>query len=125
MILVAAVVVGSAQPKVAAEKNFAAEVELAKKAVAAHGGDKLMNLRSLVIKGAVDVTISAQTLLQQMGKQGFVITALPEGKKKQKGFRMTSPEGFYTDFYLDEKTNQIKGYDASYDINGRHVTTSV
>jgi hypothetical protein len=38
---------------------------------------------------------------------------------------MTSPEGYYTDFYLDEKTNQIKGYDSSYDINGRVVTTSV
>ena len=38
---------------------------------------------------------------------------------------MTSPEGYYTDFYMDEKTNQIKGYDSSYDINGRQVTTSV
>jgi hypothetical protein len=26
---------------------------------------------------------------------------------------------------MDEKTNQIKGYDSSYDINGRQVTTSV
>ena len=38
---------------------------------------------------------------------------------------MTSPEGYFTDFYLDEKTNQIKGYDASYTINERVVTTSV
>ena len=38
---------------------------------------------------------------------------------------MTSPEGYFTDFYIDEKTNQIKGYDSSYDINGRQVTTSV
>ncbi len=38
---------------------------------------------------------------------------------------MTSPEGYYTDFYLDEKTHQIKGFDSSYDINGRKVTTSV
>jgi hypothetical protein len=162
------------------EKSFAAEVELAKQAVAAHGGDKLKNLKSLVIKGAVDVTTSAfaqtipasfvtifagekyrieianpiqpfkqtydgtQTsstlrggislppinrlglpLLQQLGKQGFIITGLPEAKKKRKGFRMTSPEGYYTDFYLDEKTSQIKGYDASYDMNGRTVSTSV
>jgi hypothetical protein len=165
---------------VPAQKSFAAEIELAKLAVAAHGGDKLKNLKSLVIKGAVDVTTSAfaqaipasfvtifagekyrieianpiqpfkqtydgtQTsstlrggislppinrlglpLLQQFGKQGFVITALPEAKKKRKGFRMTSPDGYYTDFYLDEKTNQIKGYDASYDMNGRAVSTSV
>lgn len=162
------------------EKSFAAEIEMAKQAVAAHGGDKLKNLKSLVVKGAVDVTTSAfaqtipasfvtifsgdkyrieianpiqpfkqtydgtQTsstlrggislppinrlglpLLQQLGRQGFIITSLPEAKKKRKGFRMTSPEGFYTDFYLDEKTSQIKGYDSSYDMNGRKVTTSV
>ncbi len=161
-------------------KNFAAEIELAKKAVAAHGGDKLKNMKTLVIKGSVDVTTSAiaqaipasfvtifsgdkyrieianpfqpfkqtfdgtQTsssmrggftlppinrlglpLLPQMGKQGFVITSLPEDKKKRKGFRMTSPEGYFTDFYLDEKTAQIKGYDASYELNGRNITTSV
>jgi hypothetical protein len=162
------------------ERSFAAEIELAKQAVVAHGGDKLKNLKSLVIKGSVDVTTSAfaqtipasfvtifagekyrieianpiqpfkqtydgtQTsstlrggislppinrlglpLLQQFGKQGFVITSLPEAKKKRKGFRMTSPEGYYTDFYLDDKTHQIKGYDASYDTDGRKVTTSV
>ncbi|NOT49573.1 MAG: hypothetical protein HOP17_17755 [Acidobacteria bacterium] len=160
-------------------KTFAAEVELAKKAVAAHGGDKLTTMKSLVIRGSVDVTTSAiaqaipatfvtifagekyrieinnpfqpikqtfdgtQTsttirggftlppinrigfpILQQLGKQGFVITSLPEGKKK-KGFRMTSPEGIATDFYLDEKTNEVKGYDSSYTIEGRTVTTSV
>ena len=38
---------------------------------------------------------------------------------------MTAPEGFFTDFYVDEKTGQIKGYEASYDISGRNVTTSV
>lgn len=169
---------GPASP--VAEKNFAAETEMANKAVAAHGGERLKNMKSLIIKGSVDVTTSAiaqaipatfvtifagekyrieianpfqplkqvydgtQTsstiqggftlppinrlgfpLLQQLGKQGFVITSLPDTKKKRKGFRMTSPEGYYTDFYLDEKTNQIRGYDSSYSINGRSVTTSV
>ena len=64
-------------------------------------------------------------LIPKIGQTGFIITALPEGKKKKKGFRMTSPEGYYTDFYLDEKTNLVKGYDSSYTINGRNVTTSV
>ena len=167
-------------PSAPAGKSFAAEIELAKKAVAAHGGDKLTKMRSLVVKGSVDVTMSAvaqsipasfvtifsgdkyrieianpfqpfkqtfdgtQTssslrggftlppinrlglpLLQQMGRQGFIITALPDTKKKRTGFRMTSPEGHATDFYLDEKTGQVKGFDASYEINGRTVTTSV
>lgn len=38
---------------------------------------------------------------------------------------MTSPDAFYTDFYIDDKTSQIKGYNSSYQINGRTVTTSV
>ena len=64
-------------------------------------------------------------LLPMVGQPGFIITPLPDDKKKKRGFRMTSPEGYYTDFYLDEKTNQIKGYDSSYEIRGRNVTTSV
>jgi hypothetical protein len=64
-------------------------------------------------------------LLPMVGQPGFIITPLPDSKKKKKGFRMTSPEGYFTDFYMDEKTNQIKGYDSSYEINGRQVTTSV
>ena len=161
-------------------KSFAAETEMAKLALAAHGGDKLRAMKTLVVRGSVDVTasVSAQAfpatfvtifagekyrieianpfqplkqvfdgtqtsstvrggftlppinrlglpLLQHLGEQGFVITALPESKAKKKGFRMTSPEGLYTDFYLDEKTNQIKGYDSSYEIDGRSVTTAV
>lgn len=177
--LTAAVAAQKTTTITATEKTFTAENELAKKAVAAHGGDKLTAMKSLVIRGSVDVTTSAiaqaipatfvtifsgekyrieinnpfqpikqtfdgtQTsttirggftlppinrigfpILQQLGKQGFVITSLPETKKK-KGFRMTSPEGIATDFYVDEKTNEIKGYESSYEISGRTVTTAV
>lgn len=180
LLTVFSVLVTAAQPASPVERPYAAERKLAALAVAAHGGDKLRNIRTLVIKGSVDVTTSAaaqafpasfvtifsgdkyrleianpfqplkqvydgtQTtssvrggftlppinrlgfpMLQQFGRQGFVITPLPDNKKKRKGFRMTSPEGYFTDFYLDEKTNQIKGYDASYTINERAVTTSV
>lgn len=167
----------SAKP---AALNFDAEIALAKQAVEAHGGTKLREMKTLVIRGSVDISSAAspqiipatflsvfagskyvfelnnplqpvkqvfdgvQTsssirgglqlpplnrlgfpLLPHLGEQGFVITAIPEGKKKKKGFRMTSPEGYYTDFYLDEKTNQIQGYDSSYDVGGRKITTSV
>lgn len=160
--------------------KFDAEVALAKLALEAHGGEKLRLMKTLIMRGSVDVTTSAFNqaipatfvvifakekyrfeimnpfqpvkqvydgvntsttiqggmtlppitrlgfpLLPMVGQAGFIITPLPDGKKKTKGFRMTSPEGYYTDFYLDEKTNQIKGYDSSYDINGRVVTTSV
>lgn len=64
-------------------------------------------------------------LLPHLGEVGYVVTALPEGKKKREGFRMTSPEGYFTDFYLDAKSKQIKAFDASYNIAGRLVTTSV
>ena len=170
----------AAKPKPVEPSKFEAEIGLAKLAVEAHGGDKLRNMKTLVMRGSADVVTSAFNqkipttfvvviardryrfeinnpfqplkqvyngvdtsttirggmtlppitrlgfpLLPMVGQPGFVITALPESKKKKKGFRMTSPEGYYTDFYLDEKTNQIKGYDSSYDINGRQVTTSV
>jgi len=161
-------------------KNFDAEIALAKLALEAHGGAKLKAMKTLVIRGSVDVTTSAIAqaipatfvtifsnekyrieimnpfqplkqiydgtrtsssiqggftlppinrlgfpLLPRVGDASFIITSLPGAKKKRKGFRMTSPEGFFTDFYLDEKTNQIKGYDSSYEMNGRNITTSV
>jgi hypothetical protein len=172
-------------PKIAgsqasAAPRFEAELALAKLALEAHGGDKLRSMKTLIMRGSVDVTTSAFNqaipatfsvifakekyrfeimnpfqpvkqvfdgintsttiqggmtlppitrlgfpLLPMIGQPGFVITPLPEGKKKTNGFRMTSPDGYYTDFYLNDKTNQIKGYDSSYDINGRIVTTSV
>ena len=160
--------------------KFEAEIALAKLALEAHGGEKLRAMKTLIMRGSVDVTTSAFNqaipatfvvilakekyrfeianpfqpikqvydgvntattiqggmtlppitrlgfpLLPMVGQPGFVITPLPDGKKKRKGFRMTSPEGYFTDFYLDEKTNLIRGYDSSYDINGRLVTTSV
>lgn len=151
-------------------------LELAKATVAAHGGDKLRNMKSLVLRGSVDVTgafsmvipatfmlaISGdkyvfelnnpiqplkqisdgkQTsssgyqlppvtslgfpLLPKIGEAGYVIAGLPEARKNKKGFRVTTADGFYTDFFIDEKTSQIKGYESAYDVDGRIVTTSV
>lgn len=170
----------TAKSKTPESPKFEAEIALAKLAVEAHGGEKLRAMKTLIMRGSVDVTVSAfnqkipatfsaifakekyrfeilhplqpikqvydgvnmsttvrggMTLppitrlgfpvLPMVGQPGFVITPLPAEKKKKKGFRMTSPEGYSTDFYLDETTNQIKGYDASFDTNGRQVTTSV
>lgn len=154
-------------------------LDLAKAALAAHGGDKFKNMKTLDVRGSVDVTTTQfpqtipatfatifsgdkyrleiqnpfqplkqifdgeQTsssingftfppinrlglpLLQKLGDKGFMVSQLPEKFKGKKGFRMTSPEGFYTDFFVNDKTGQIKGYESSYDINGREVTTSV
>lgn len=64
-------------------------------------------------------------LLPKIDEKDFTVSALPEKSKKKTGFRITSPEGYYTDFFVDEKTGQIKGYEASYEVNGRTITTAV
>jgi hypothetical protein len=151
-------------------------LDVAKSTLAAHGGDKLKNMKSLVLRGSVDVsgafpmiipatfmlvtsgdkyvfelnnafqplkqisdgrqtyssgyeippvTSLGFPILARIGDSGYVVAALPDGKKNKKGFRVTNPEGFYTDFFIDEKTKQIKAYESAYDVNGRIVTTSV
>jgi hypothetical protein len=157
----------------------AAVVELAKATLAAHGGEKLKGLKSLMAKGSVDLNAMGQAMpgafstafsgdkyyfeiispaqqlkqvfdgtqtytsvqgialppvtslgfpvLSRIGDAGFVISAPGDGKKKAgKGFRITTPEGYYTDFYINEKSKQLKSYDSAYDMGGgRLVTTSV
>ncbi len=153
-------------------------LDLAKAALAAHGGDKFKNMKTLIVRGSAEISGSPtatfpatfvmiiagekyrleisnpfqpfkqvfdgqQTqssvnnftlppinrlglpLLQKIETENFTVSALPEKFKKKKGFRITSPEGFYTDFLTDEKSGQIKSYEASYDFNGRNITTSV
>ncbi len=160
-------------------KTDNAPYELAKAAVSAHGGDKFKQMKTLDVRGTVDVTGSTfpqaipatfatiysgdkyrleitnpfqplkqiydgqQTsssipgfnlppinrlglpLLQRIDEKEFVVSTLPEKLKKKKGFRVTSPEGYYTDFFIDDKTGQVKGYESSYIFNDRAVTTSV
>ncbi len=160
-------------------KTDNAPLELAKATLAAHGGDNFKKMKTLDVRGTVDVTISTvpqaipatfatifsgekyrleinnpfqplkqvydgqQTyssingfnlppinrvgfpVLQRIDEKEFVVSALPEKTKKKKGFRITSPEGYYTDFFVDDKTGQIKGYESSYNFDDREVTTSV
>ncbi|CAN5723917.1 hypothetical protein BH24ACI3_BH24ACI3_09360 [soil metagenome] len=178
-IVFALVTVGSGQAKILTPgSEFAAERELAKLAIKAHGGEKLRSMKTLVIRGTADVTVSTQRIpvtfvnifagdryrfeltnpfqpieqvsdgttttssarggftlppvnrlgfpvLQRIGDTGFIVTSLRDNKKKQRGFRVTSPEGYFNDFFLDPKTNQIKGYDSTFAIDGRTVKTSV
>ncbi len=163
-----------------AGNRFAAEIALAEKVVGVHGGEKLREIRSLVLRGSVDITASnfpqaiaggfstvfqgdkyrfelqnpfqnltqiydgtktsstapggiklppvnriGLPVLASVGKTGFIVTSLADDKKKRTGFRVTSPEGYFTDFYVDQKTNQLKGYDSTFTIDGRTVTTIV
>ncbi len=156
----------------------ATPLDMAKAALEAHGGDKFKKVRSLVVRGSVDVNVFNQSVpgtfstvfsgdkyyfelvsivqqlkqvydgretyssiqglalppvtivgfpvLARVGDNGFTVSALPEGSKKKRGFRITSPEGFYTDFSVDEKTGRIKGYESAFEVSGgRVVTTAV
>jgi hypothetical protein len=159
-------------------KTEAASLELAKATLAAHGGDKLIKVKNLIVRGTAELSAgtSAQTipasfaitisgaryrydiqsqffnykqiydgqqsyssiatfsmpldkigmeLLRKINEKDYTVSVLPEKWKKKKGFRVTSPEGFYTDFVVDEKTNQVKEYESSYEVNGDMLTTSV
>jgi hypothetical protein len=64
-------------------------------------------------------------LLQRLGDDGFVVSSVPADSKKKLGFRITAPDGFFTDFFVDEKTKQIKSYESMYEFSGRTFTTSV
>ncbi|MGI8642032.1 MAG: hypothetical protein ACR2MG_19040 [Pyrinomonadaceae bacterium] len=164
---------------VTAAKTDTTSFELARKTLTAHGGDSFKKMKTLDVRGTVDVTTTQfpqtipatfatifsgdkyrleiinpfqplkqiydgqQTsssingfnfppinrlglpLLQKIDEKEFAVTALPEKNKKKKGFRITSPEGYYTDFFIDDKTGQVKGYESSYEMNGREITTSV
>jgi hypothetical protein len=168
------------KPTVDSKAANAAALEVAKAAFAAHGGDKFRAVKTMVIRGSVDLTSTAfnqaipsafsmayagdkyrlelaspvqsfkqtfdgvQTytsvpagfalppinrlglpLLQRLGDEGFTVSSLPENSKKKGGFRITAPDGYFTDFYVDDKTKQIKGYEAMYEYSGRMFTTSV
>jgi hypothetical protein len=158
-------------------KPDATPLDMAKAALKAHGGDKFKEMKTLDVRGSVDVSTSTmgqplagsfamisagdryrlqlqtpmivftqtfdgeQTyssvagfqippinriglpILARVGDAGFVVEALPD--KKRRGFRITSPEGFATDFILDEKTAQVKSYSAVYSVKGRQITTAV
>jgi hypothetical protein len=166
-----------AKTAVSADNKNAASLNLAKETLAAHGGDKLKNMKTLVVRGTADIsgsptmtfpatfatvfagdkyrlelinamqpfkqvydgqqTFSSMNnfhlppinrlglpLLQKIEAEGFTVSAVSE-KSKKKGFRITSPEGYFTDFFIDDKTKQIKSYEASYSSGRGTITTSV
>lgn len=165
-----------AKTAITVESKNAEPLNLAKATLAAHGGDKLKNMKTLVVRGSADIsgsptmsfpatfatvfagekyrlelinamqpfkqvydgqqTLSSMNnfylppinrlglpLLQKIETEGFTVSALEKSKKK--GFRITSPEGYYTDFFVDEKSSQIKSYEASYSSGRGTITTSV
>lgn len=64
-------------------------------------------------------------VLPNIEQKGYTVSALSGDLAKKKGFRITTPEGYYTDFIVDEKTNLVKEYQSSYEINERTISTAV
>lgn len=161
-----------------ASKADADAKDLAKLVLAAHGGDKLKQLKSLTLSGSVDVNAfnqavpatfamvfagekyridlnnpfqpikqiydGTQTLtnaqgafklppldrtgfyvIGRIGDTNYPINALPATAKGKSGFRITAPDGNYTDFYIDTKTKQVSGYESAFEFNGMPGKTSV
>lgn len=159
-------------------KPDATPLELAKAAIAAHGGDKFKNAKTIIQRGSVEATApgSAQAvpaayavvtkgdkfrfeitsqffnflqifdgdqlyssiarfdvppinrmgfvLLTRAEDTGYTVSALPD-KKKRRGFRISSPDGYSSDYYIDSATGQVLSYEAKFAVDGREITTSV
>jgi hypothetical protein len=63
-------------------------------------------------------------LLARIGETGFSVAAPPSGGKEG-AFRVTSPDGWFTDFIVDGKTGLVRKYSSAYELNGRVLNTVV
>jgi hypothetical protein len=63
-------------------------------------------------------------LLQKIEDKGYSVSALPDRKKKR-AFRVTTPDGYATDFYLDATTGLVDTIEAKFTANGRDITTAI
>ena len=140
-------------------------IELARAALAAQGGDKFRNLKSLMLTGTADLYAPNSTqsipgkfamvvagdrfrldvsappmvvfkqiydgersfssipgvelppaskfglsVLAKFDQAGYKVSALPDNKKKQRGFRIADADGNTTDFYLDPATGRVMSF---------------
>ncbi|MEP6923516.1 MAG: hypothetical protein ABI954_03545 [Pyrinomonadaceae bacterium] len=63
-------------------------------------------------------------LLNKAEEKGYTVSALPD-KKKRRGFRIATPDGYATDFYLDATTGLVMSYEAKFTVRDREVSTAV
>lgn len=140
-------------------------IDLARAALAAQGGDKFKSLKSMVLKGSVDlfppnstqsvpggfvwvvagdkvrleidappavtfkqiydgqrsysslpgvemppVSKSGLAVLGRFDQPGYAVTAIPDNKKKQRGFRISDADGNTTDFYIDPSNGRVMSF---------------
>jgi hypothetical protein len=63
-------------------------------------------------------------LLQKIDDKGYAVSALPDRKKKR-AFRITAPDGYATDFYIDPATGLVDTIEAKFTANGREISTAI
>jgi hypothetical protein len=64
------------------------------------------------------------SLLQRVDEKGYTVSALPD-KKKKRAFRILTPDGYATDFYIDAVTGLVDTIEAKFTAQGREVTTAI
>jgi hypothetical protein len=64
------------------------------------------------------------SLLQKIDDKGYTVSALPD-KKKKRAFRITTPDGYATDFYLDPVTGLVDSIEAKFTVDDREITTAI
>jgi hypothetical protein len=64
------------------------------------------------------------SLLQKIDDKSYTISALPDRKKKR-AFRITTPDGYASDFYIDATTGLVDTIESKFMVNGREISTAI
>ncbi len=64
------------------------------------------------------------SILQKVEDSGCAVSAIPD-KKKKRGFKITTPDGYATDFYIDAVTGLVDSIEAKFIAQGREVSTAI
>lgn len=64
------------------------------------------------------------SLLQKIDDKSYTISALPD-KKKKRAFRITTPDGYASDFYIDSTTGLVDTIESKFTVNGREISTAI
>jgi len=155
-----------------------AAVKLANATLLAHGGKKLKGMKTMSMRGGVELSRSGSTqaipgsfvlvfagvknkvdiqspffnfkqvsdgtdhfysivgfgfpiydsgifAIAKIGEDGYRVSSLSGKLEKKNGFRITNPNGLFTDFIVNKKTNRVKEYESKYVLHEQDLTTSV
>jgi hypothetical protein len=64
------------------------------------------------------------SLLQKIDDKDYKVSAVPDRKKKR-GFKITTPDGYATDYYIDAVTGLVDSIEAKFTVDGKEITTSI